>query len=107
MNIMLVSVAERRREIAIRRALGARRRDIQSQFLIEAILLTLAGGALGILLGLLATWVACRFTDWEFLISGISVASGIGTASAVGLFFGFQPARQASRLDPITALQGN
>ena len=107
MNIMLVSVAERRREIAIRRALGARRRDIQSQFLIEAIFLTVAGGALGILLGLTATWVICRFTEWEYLISGVSVLSGIATATAVGLFFGFQPARQASRLDPITALQGN
>ncbi len=107
MNIMLVSVAERRREIAIRRALGARRGDIQSQFLIESIILTVAGGALGVVLGLLVTWVACQFTEWEFLISGISVVSGIGTASAVGLFFGFQPARQASRLDPITALQGS
>ena len=107
MNIMLVSVAERRREIAIRRALGAQRRDIQSQFLIEAIILTVVGGLLGILLGLAATWVICRFTSWEFLVSGISVASGIGTAMAVGLFFGFQPAHQASRLDPIAGLQGN
>ena len=107
MNIMLVSVSERRREIAIRRALGARRRDIQSQFLIESILLTVAGGLLGILLGLAATWIICRFTAWQFFISGISVLGGIGTASAVGIFFGFQPARQASRLDPIAALQGN
>ncbi len=105
MNIMLVSVAERRREIAIRRALGARRRDIQSQFLIESVILTLAGGLLGILLGLAATWAICRFTGWEFLISGISVASGLGTAAAAGLFFGFQPARQAARLDPIAGLQ--
>ena len=106
MNIMLVSVAERRAEIAIRRALGARQRDIRSQFLIESILLTIAGGVLGILLGLAATWTICRFTDWEFLISGLSVASGLGTAAAVGLFFGFQPAHQASRLDPIAGLQG-
>ena len=105
MNIMLVSVAERRREIAIRRALGARRRDIQSQFLIESVILTLAGGLLGILLGLVATWAICRFTGWEFLISGMSVASGLGTAAAAGLFFGFQPARQAARLDPIAGLQ--
>ncbi len=105
MNIMLVSVAERRREIAIRRALGARRRDIQSQFLIESVILTLAGGLLGILLGLAATWAICRFTGWEFLISGMSVASGLGTAAAAGLFFGFQPARQAARLDPIAGLQ--
>ncbi|MYH69829.1 MAG: FtsX-like permease family protein [Gammaproteobacteria bacterium] len=105
MNIMLVSVAERRQEIAIRRALGARRRDIQSQFLIESILLTVAGGLLGIALSLAATWMICRFTGWEFLISGLSVVSGLGTATAVGLFFGLQPAHQASRLDPIAGLQ--
>ena len=107
MNIMLVSVAERRREIAIRRALGARRRDIQSQFLIESVILTTAGGVLGVVLGLAVTWGICRFTGWEFLVSGLSVASGLGTATAAGLFFGFQPARQASRLDPIAGLQGD
>ncbi len=106
MNIMLVSVAERRREIAIRRALGARRRDIQSQFLIESVILTTAGGVLGVVLGLAATWAICRFTGWEYFVSGVSVASGLGTATAVGLFFGYQPARQASRLDPIAGLQG-
>ena len=106
MNIMLVSVAERRREIAIRRALGARRRDIQSQFLIESVILTTAGGLLGVAVGLAATWAICRFTGWEFLVSGMSVASGLATATAAGLFFGFQPARQASRLDPIAGLQG-
>ncbi len=106
MNIMLVSVAERRREIAIRRSLGARRRDIQSQFLVESIILTMAGGVLGVLLGLAATWGICRFiTGWEFMISGFSVASGIGTAAAAGIVFGFQPAYQASRLDPIAGLQ--
>ncbi|MYH59073.1 MAG: FtsX-like permease family protein [Boseongicola sp. SB0675_bin_26] len=106
MNIMLVSVAERRTEIAIRRALGARRRDIRSQFLIESVILTMTGGALGVLLGLGATWTVCRFTGWAFLISWVSVASGLGTAAAVGLFFGLQPAHQASRLDPIAGLQG-
>ncbi len=106
MNIMLVSVAERRPEIALRRALGARQRDIRSQFLIESIILTSVGGVLGILLGLLATWGICQFTSWDFLISGLSVVSGFGTAVAVGLFFGFQPAHQASRLDPIAGLQG-
>ncbi len=107
MNIMLVSVAERRREIAIRRALGARRRDIQSQFLIESVILTTAGGVLGVVLGLAVTWAICRFTGWEFLVSGLSVAGGLGTATAAGLFFGFQPARQAARLDPIAGLQGD
>ncbi len=105
MNIMLVSVAERRREIAVRRALGARRWDIQSQFLIESVILTVSGGILGSVLGLAATWTICRFTGWEYFVSGVSVASGICTATAVGLFFGFQPARQAARLDPIVGLQ--
>ena len=106
MNIMLVSVTERRREIAIRRALGARRRDIRSQFLIESVILTMTGGVLGVLLGLAAIRAVCWFTQWEFLISGVSVASGLGTATVVGLFFGFQPAHQASRLDPVAGLQG-
>ncbi len=106
MNIMLVSVAERRAEIAIRRALGARQRDIRSQFLIESVILTVTGGVLGILLGLAATWTICRFTGWDFLISGLSVTSGLGTAATVGLFFGLQPAHQASKLDPIAGLQG-
>ncbi len=107
MNIMLVSVSERRREIAIRRALGARLRDIQSQFLIESVLMTVMGGLLGIVLGLVATWAICQFTNWEFLISVTSVLSGLGTAAAAGVFFGFQPAHQASRLDPIEGLQEN
>lgn len=107
MNIMLVSVTERRGEIAIRRALGARQRDIRSQFLIESIILTSAGGLLGVVLGLAATYAISRFTGWDFLISWLSVASGLGTAAAVGLFFGFQPAYQASKLDPIAGLQGH
>ncbi|MCY4301676.1 MAG: ABC transporter permease [Aestuariivita sp.] len=107
MNIMLVSVAERRVEIAIRRALGAQQSDIRSQFLIESIILTSAGGILGVALGLAATYAISQFTGWEFLISWISVASGLGTAAAVGLFFGFQPAYQASKLDPIAGLQGS
>ncbi len=107
MNIMLVSVSERRREIAVRRALGARHRDIQSQFLVESLILTMAGGLLGILSGLTVTWAICEFTGWRFLISGSSVASGLITAAATGLFFGFQPAYRASRLDPIAGLQGD
>ncbi len=106
MNIMLVSVAERRSEIAVRRALGARRWDIRGQFLIESVILTSVGGVLGITLGLVATWAITRFTGWDFLISGISVASGLTTAVAVGLFFGFQPAHHAAQMDPIAGLQG-
>ena len=106
MNIMIVSVAERKREIGLRRALGARRRDIQGQFLIEAIILCVLGGILGTAVGLGTTYAACRFSEWEFSLSGVSILLGIGVASAVGLFFGFQPAYQAARLDPIAALHG-
>ena len=105
MNIMLVSVSERRREIAIRRALGARRGDIQSQFLIESVILTMVGGLLGIVFGLIATYIVCQVTGWDYLISSVSVISGLVTASLAGVFFGFQPARQAANLDPIAGLQ--
>ncbi len=105
MNIMLVSVTERRREIGIRRALGAKRGDIQSQFLIESILLSLAGGIFGIILGVSASYIISYFSKWQFLISYLAIALGFGVSSAVGIFFGFYPARQASKLDPITALR--
>ena len=106
MNIMLISVTERRREIGVRRALGASRGDIQRQFLIESIILTLAGGLVGLAVGSGATWGICNYTDWEFFVSTLSIAVGLGVSSAVGVFFGLQPAYQASRLDPIVALQG-
>ena len=106
MNIMLISVSERRREIGIRRALGATRTDIQGQFLIEAMILALAGGMVGIVFGTAATWAICGFTHWEFFLSATAIVAGVGVSSAVGVFFGFQPAYQASRLDPIVALQG-
>lgn len=105
MNIMLVAVAERRREIGIRRALGARRRDIQSQFLIESVILTAAGGILGVILGSTSTWVICLLTEWEFFVSSVACLIGIGVSSAVGVFFGFQPAYKAARLDPVACLQ--
>ena len=106
MNIMLISVAERRREIGIRRALGATRGDIQGQFLIEAMILTLCGGLAGIVVGTWATYGVCRFTGWESFLSPTSIIIGVGVSFVVGVFFGFQPAYQASRLDPIVALQG-
>ena len=106
MNIMLISVAERRREIGVRRALGASRGDIQRQFLIEAMILTIVGGIAGTVVGTGVTYGICEFTGWEFFVSTLSVVVGLGVSSAVGIFFGFQPAYQAARMDPIVALQG-
>ena len=105
MNVMLASVAERRKEIGIRRALGAKRGDIQSQFLIESIILSLIGGAFGIALGILSSYVISHVSKWQFLISYMAILLGFGVSSCVGIFFGFYPARHASRLDPITALR--
>ena len=106
MNIMLVSVTERRVEIGVRRALGARRADIQSQFLMESVMLSLTGGLLGIGAGVGATWGICEFAGWAFEVSTLAVGLGVGVATAVGVFFGFYPAWQAARLDPVTALRG-
>ena len=106
MNIMLISVTERRREIGVRRALGASRGDIRRQFLIESVILTFAGGLVGLAVGSGATWGICNYTEWEFFVSTLSVVVGLGVSSAVGVFFGLQPAYQASQLDPIVALQG-
>ena len=105
MNIMLVSVSERRKEIGICRAFGARRKDIQSQFLLESIILSLIGGVMGIAIGVLLSFIVSYFSKWEFMISYTAIFLGVFVSSAVGVFFGFYPARQASRLDPIVALR--
>jgi putative ABC transport system permease protein len=105
MNIMLVSVTERTREIGVRKALGARRRDIMLQFLVEALALCLLGGLLGILLGTGAAMALSRWMQWNTLISGQAVAVAFGFSAMVGLFFGIWPARRAARLDPIEALR--
>ncbi len=105
MNIMLVSVTERTREIGLRMAVGARSRDILRQFLCEAVLLCLAGGAMGIALGhggsLLVRWLA----HWPVMTSPAAIAAAVGVSAAVGIAFGFYPAWKASRLDPIEALR--
>ena len=106
MNIMLISVNQQRREIGVRRALGANRGDIQRQFLIEALILTLGGGLAGVIVGTGAAYGVSQMYEWEFFVSLASIVAGVGVSTAVGLFFGFQPAYQASRLDPIIALQG-
>jgi putative ABC transport system permease protein len=110
MNIMLVSVTERTREIGLRKALGARRRDIMAQFLIEAILLTALGGLIGSLLGASLSWLASLvianlIDGWSFVVPADAVALAFGVATGVGLVFGLYPARKAARLDPIEALR--
>ncbi|MDP9254518.1 MAG: ABC transporter permease [Verrucomicrobiota bacterium] len=105
MNIMLVSVTERTREIGVRLAVGAHGRDILTQFLIEAVSLSSVGGLIGIALGITASQVLSAFAHWPTLISLSSVAVAFLFSAAVGVFFGFYPAREAARLDPIDALR--
>ncbi len=105
MNIMLVSVTERTREIGIRMALGARGRDVLIQFLVEAITLSVIGGLIGVVLGVAGSGGVGRMLRWATVVSPASVAISVCVAALVGIFFGFYPARQASRLDPIDALR--
>jgi ABC-type antimicrobial peptide transport system permease subunit len=105
MNIMLVSVTERTREIGIRRALGARSRDVLSQFLVEAVTLGVAGGVCGIVLGFMASFAITTLLQWPATVSVGAVALSFGVAAATGVFFGFYPARRASQLNPIEALR--
>ncbi len=105
MNIMLVSVTERTREIGLRMAVGARGKDILTQFLIEAITLSLIGGAIGVLLGAMATWAVGQFAGWQVSMTLSSIVLAAGFSGFVGVFFGFYPARRASKLLPITALR--
>jgi len=105
MNIMLVSVTERTREIGVRMAVGARTWHILVQFLVEAIVVSMVGGAAGVLLGIGSTGLIARLAEWPTLLSGPAVAVAFLFSAAVGIVFGFYPARRASRLDPITALR--
>jgi putative ABC transport system permease protein len=105
MNIMLVSVTERTREIGLRMAVGARGRDILGQFLIEAVTLSLIGGLIGIALGLGGAEALSYFAEWRTLVAPQAIMLAFGFAAAVGVFFGFYPARKAARLDPIEALR--
>ncbi|MFN7143474.1 MAG: ABC transporter permease, partial [Myxococcota bacterium] len=101
MNIMLVSVTERTREIGIRRALGARRADVLAQFLVEAIVLSVSGGVLGAVLGVTVAWILGRVTGWATPVTPASIGLAMAFSGAVGVFFGWYPARRAAALDPI------
>jgi putative ABC transport system permease protein len=105
MNIMLVSVTERTREIGLRMAVGARGRDILAQFLVEALTLSAVGGVLGVVIGVLTAVIIGRWAEWSTDISVQSVAMAFAFAGVIGVFFGFYPAQKAARLDPIEALR--
>jgi len=105
MNIMLVSVTERTREIGLRMAVGARARDILTQFLVEAVTLSLIGGVIGIALGVGGSNAISTLAEWRTVLAPSAILLAFGFAAAIGIFFGFYPARKASRLDPIEALR--
>jgi putative ABC transport system permease protein len=105
MNIMLVSVTERTREIGLRLAVGARGKDILSQFLVEAITLSTIGGVLGILLGGFGTWLVAELAAWPVQLSVLSIVLAVGFSAVIGIFFGYYPARKASSMQPIQALR--
>jgi putative ABC transport system permease protein len=105
MNIMLVSVTERTREIGLRLSVGARDLDVLMQFLTEAIVLSLAGGAMGVALGFAASRIFMEVMGWSTLVTVDAVLLSFGCAAFIGIFFGFYPARKAAALDPIEALR--
>lgn len=105
MNIMLVSVTERTREIGIRQSVGASPNDIRSQFLTEALLLSLVGGLLGVIAGVGGSWLFAKVGDMRTVVVPSSILLAFSSAAAVGIFFGFYPANKAAQLDPIEALR--
>ena len=105
MNIMLVSVTERTREIGIRQSVGATPNDIRWQFLTEALMLSLLGGVIGVILGIGGAWMYGYFGDMRTVILRESILLAFASAAAVGVFFGFYPANSAAQLDPIEALR--
>ena len=105
MNIMLASVMERTREVGVRRAVGARRKDILGQFLVEAVVLSFVGGLLGVVLGFVLTKVIALYAGWRTIVSIGAIFLAFGVSAAVGIVFGIYPARQAAKLDPIVSLR--
>jgi putative ABC transport system permease protein len=105
MNIVLATVMERTREIGVRRSIGARRRDILRQFLIESVVISLSGGVLGILFGFVLSWLIAEVAEWKTIVTTVSVAVAFGVSAAVGVIFGIYPAMKASQINPIEALR--
>jgi putative ABC transport system permease protein len=105
MNIMLVTVTERTREIGLRKALGAKKKDIIAQFLVESIILTFAGGIIGMIIGVLASYIISKVISLPFTIAVSSVALAVGVSGVIGVIFGWYPARKAANLQPIEALR--
>lgn len=105
MNIMYVSVTERTKEIGLRMSVGARGVDILTQFLIEAVMLSVTGGVIGVFVGLLAAFGVNAFAHWPIEIQGWSVLLSFAVCTATGIFFGWYPAKKAAKLDPIEALR--
>lgn len=105
MNVMLVSVSERKKEIGIRKAVGAKNSEIQALFLVESVMLSLLGGILGVILGLIFTRIVAFFSDWTFSVYLLPPLAGFLVSAATGIFFGFYPARRASKLEPMVSLR--
>jgi putative ABC transport system permease protein len=105
LSIMLLAVRERRNEVGLRVAVGARRRDILLQFLLESLLLGTAGGTLGVLASLVVAWIVGSSTEWRTVLNGTALAVGLVSALAIGVIFGVYPAQRAAALDPIDALR--
>jgi len=105
MNIMLVSVTERTREIGVRMAVGASEKDVQAQFLSEAIMMSTIGGAIGVVIGLVGSGLIAELLRWPTAVPAVALLAAFGTSACVGIFFGYYPARKAASLDPIEALR--
>jgi putative ABC transport system permease protein len=105
MNVMLVSVSERKKEIGIRKAVGAKNSEIQALFLVESVMLSLLGGILGVILGLIFTRIVAYFSGWTFSIYWLPPIAGFLVSAATGIFFGFYPARRAAKLEPMVSLR--